>query len=304
MENGHLKDNFKQGMDTLGDLYSLGDSSLYPIIDRLHFHLNEINLVQRVASTEQEFSSLRRLFNKEIDYLVSDFFREQPIGVKVDILNNLENPNLRTLDRLVATFPLAGDVCRLFSFQKNVCITITNNKFSFCGDVPLGLDFEALRLESYRLTRLFLDKNILFTFQVFETNSSDTFSIQFDFHMDGDDSPLLIHVKEDTVLSLSPVMKAFSRPLEDIEKIGEHNIFFINEDYKATPLDRLNLLNFIQDQNYHLFHFPFLFRPISLIIKRSIYGGTGAIDSGRLSNLSEENSLKVLPINLFEIFQK
>lgn len=304
MEKGHLKDNFKQGMDALGDLYGLGDSSIYPVIDRLHFHFNELRQSKKDTPREHEFGALRRLFNQEINHLVVEFFRDQPSGTKVDILDQLKRPDLKTLDNLITSFPLASDVCGLFNFQKNIQVTIENNKFSFCGEVPLNLDLEKLRLESYRLTRLFLSKNILFTFKVFETNRSDNFKIQFDFHMDGDEEPLLIQVEKETVLSLSPVMKAFTHPLEDIEKLGEHNIFLIDENYEAKPLDRSEYKKSIQDQSCHLFHFPFLFRPISLIIKTRIYGDVKAVDLDGLGSLSEGSSLKVLPINLFKIFQK
>ena len=306
MENGGLKENFEQGLETLGDLYSLGDSSLYPLFDRLHFHFNELNSLKERPRKVSEFKSLRKLFIENLNENVLNFFRDQPRGVKVDLIDMLENPDLDTLDHLASSFPLAGEVCRLFQFQKSIKITLKNDSFSFKGMVPFDINLEKLREEAYRLTRVFLKNRILFTFRVFESApGSGLFAIEFDFFLDDrGENPYLIQVDKYQVLRFSGVLGKFKRPKEDIEKVGEHNVFLLTEDFDVKKLDRIAFLECYNDKNYELFHFPFLFRPISLIIKRSIYGGKESINESKLMPLQGGKSLEVLNIDLFEIFQK
>ena len=306
MENGGLKENFEQGLETLGDLYSLGDASLYPLFDRLHFHFNELNSLKERPKRVDEFKTLRRLFINNLNENILNFFRGQSRGMKVDLVDMLENPDLDTLDHLSATFPLAGEVCNLFRFKKNIKIILRNDSFSFKGKVPFDLDLECLREEAYRLTRLFLKNRIIFTFKIFESSQEQgLFELEFDFFLDDrGENPYLIRVNETQVLRLSGVLKNFKRPKQDIEKVGEHNVFLLTEDFEVKKLDRNTFLESYNDNDYELFHFPFLFRPISLIIKRSIYGGNESINESKLMPLQSGKTLEVFNINLFEIFQK
>lgn len=305
MEQRSLKANLKQGLETLGDLYALGDANLYPLFDRLHYHLHEISSQKETIEKVDNFSSLRKVFLKEVENQLKEFFRTKPNGQIIEVVDQLKDPGLDTLDKIIDCFPVAGKVCDLFSFQGKISIALANDSFSFRGRVPFDMNFEELREETYRLTRLFLKKEVLFTFNVFETGEANTFNLEFNFHFNAKSmSPYLIQVNNDTILSLSPVVKTFTRPMADIEKVGEHSVFLIDEDLTAKKMDRFSFLKCIQDQNYHLFHFPFLFRPISLIIKRSNFGGKGTIDAQKLVPLQDEASLRVLDLDLFKIFQK
>lgn len=305
MEQRSLKTNLKQGLETLGDLYALGDANLYPLFDRLHYHLHEISSQKEKLVTVKEFSSLRKVFLKEVENQIKEFFRTKPCGQLIDVIDELNDPGLDTLDKIVDCFPVAGKVCDLFSFEGKITVSLANDNFSFKGKVPFDMDFEELREETYRLTRLFLKKEVLFTFNVFETGDSNTFNLEFNFHFNTTGmAPYLIQVNKETVLSLSPIVKTFSRPMADLEKVGEHSVFLIDEDLVAKKMDRFSFLKCIQDQNYHLFHFPFLFRPISLIIKRSNFGGKGTIEAHKLGPFQDEANLRVLELDLFKIFQK
>lgn len=305
MEEGSLKENFKQGLETLGDLYALGDSRLYPLFDRLHFHLNEINALKEKSKRVGEYRSLRRLFINNLNENILNFFRDYHRPITIDLVDTMVDPKLESLDHMSSVFPLAGEVCKLFSFQKNIKIVLKNNSFSFQGKVPFDLNLEHLREETYRLTRLFLKNNVLFTFKVLESLNKDLFELEFDFHFDDSDvAPHLIQINKSQVLKLSGVIKSFKRPMHDLEKVGEHNVFLLTEDLEVKKLDRIAFLDCYNDKNYELFHFPFLFRPISLIIKRSIYGGKESINESRLMPLQSGKSLEVLNIDLFEIFQK
>lgn len=305
MEERSLKENFKQGLETLGDLYTLGDSNLYPLFDRLHYHLHEISSFKEKNKKVEEFDSLRRVFLQEVRNQLTNFFRNKDSGQVVNVIDAMKSPTLNTLDKIVTSFELAGQVCDLFNFQGTVQITLENDHFSFRGKVAYDVDFEKVREETYRLTREFLKREVLFTFQVFETASENTFDLEFYFHLPTEgENPVLIQINKDTVLALSSVVKFFSRPMTDLEKVGDHNVFLIDENLEAKKMDRFSFLKCIQDQNYHLFHFPFLFRPISLIIKRSNFGGKGPIDAQKLVPLHGEGSLRVLNVNLFKIFQK
>ncbi len=305
MEQRSLKENLKQGLETLGDLYTLGDSNLYPLFDRLHYHLHEIGSHKEKVKNVREFRSLKKVFLKEIEGLLIEFFREKEAGQSIDVIDQLQNPGLDTLDKTLDLFPMARQVCDLFSFEDKVTITLNNDCFSFRGRVPFKLELENLREETYRLTRMFLQKETLFTFNVFETCEESSFVLEFSFHFDVEGlNPYLIQINKETVLSLSPVVKTFARPMEDLEKVGEHNVFLIDEALEAKKMDRFSFLKCIQDQNYHLFHFPFLFRPISLIIKRSIYGENGPIDAQKLVPLHGDGHLSVIEVDLFKIFQK
>jgi len=290
-----FRTNIEQGLSTLEDLYSLGDASLYPLIERLHYHFHEIENNRNQASLEKkDFRHLTRLFESELNNQVKNFFRNAGAGCQVNLINGLDDASLDQLDDIVETFPLLCEATKLFQFQKTIKIWLYNDCFSVTGEIPHDLNFEELREESYKLTRKFFKKNMLFTFKVFETNEEGSFSIKFTCHLkNSENAGVLVPLDNKKTLKLSGTMESFLIPNESFSQLGNHQVFYLNKDLvvcEATAEQKSSLLT---EKDWIVFHFPFLFRPLSLIIERA--------SADEITYSSE--GTKVLNFDLFSLIQ-
>lgn len=314
MEKSLFRKNIEQSFNTLEDLYSLGDPQLYPLIERLHFHLQEIDTgrkgeklffeeIQKPHETEG-LVNLKRVFNEEVKRQTELMFRHLPAGVSFDLINGLEDPTLGQLDQIISSFPVIKEASTLFQFQKNIKLWIANDCFSFSGDVPMELSLEDLREEAYALTRKLFHREVLLTFEVFESQHDGYFKIRFHCHLKNSDNPnLFIPVDSNKILKISGLISRFQKPLSHLYQLGEHQAYEIKPSLEIDQLTPKKIEEISSENDRILFHFPFLFRPLSLIIKKD--SGGDLSDSGEnWSDLCAQGKLSVIDVDLFSLVQK
>lgn len=302
MEVAKEKDNFKDIFNTLEDLYLLGDSSLYPLFERLHFHLNEI----KSSPTEKDgasLSQLNSLFEEKIKAEILNLFRDSDTGTQIDLLNKMKEPSLRQMDTVLKVFPLAKELIQDFEVDKKVKILIENETISFEGEVSLNKDLEGLRDQAYKLTRKLFEQRVLLTFDIFETSKKESFAIRFKFSFSHSDQKFNHQISSNKTLVLPVLFERFGVALDQIRDIGPHPIFELTESFDLKVIsDREDLDQFNTDCDL-AFHFPFLFRPISLIMR----GYNSSKEEEYLSEndgaLESSNNL-LFEIDLFSLLKK
>ncbi len=314
MEKSLFRKNIEQSLVTLDDLYSLGDPQLYPLIERLHFHLHEIDNGRKKDKLffkelhkkpkTKELKNLNRIFLNEIDRLKVELFKSLPSGVKLNLINSLEEASLEQLDQIIESFPMLRETAEVFRFENTIRLWLYNDCFSFTGEVSLEVDLESLRDRAYALTRRMFNSEILFTFEIFESNTDGYFSITFHCHLkNSENQPFFVPVDEDKILKLSGLLENFKRPLSELRHLGSHQVFEIKSSLDIEELSNENIEKVSHRNDGFLFHFPFLFRPLSLIIN----GGSGAeLSENReeWSDMCAENKLSIIELDLFSLVQK
>lgn len=305
------KDNYQKSLQTLEDLYLLGEPNLYPVIDRLYFHLEQMSLASKVSLPELTHKNLRSLFIEKVNLLVDDFFHNLSHKAKVTFDHNLNSCELSELDSIVQVLPMIFELSGQFSFERNFNISVQKEKITFKGDVSTGLDLESLRLDSYRMLRYFFSKEVWFTFDIFESRDSDFFTLGFTFTFKDPKRKLLINQGRGNFLTLNKEIEQFQQNISQLKRLGNHHIIVIGLEANVKTYDSFKSIPIPEENCRVIFHFPFLFRPISLIIKGNIDEAldSSCPDSSATGCRKEEKSpsseynLNNLEIDLFKIFQ-
>lgn len=303
MESEKLKVNFQQSMETLSDLYKLGQPAVYPLIDRLHYHVQEINDLANKRLGTKRFKSLESLYVNSINDQIKNSFQKNGFKSNISVINQFDSPSLSNLEKILLLFPESLKLCHEFQFKKFITVSLRNDGFSFEGLAPIDLDLESLRMQAYQAIRCFLNERCLFTFNIFETNSVENFKIKFNFTIeDSLNAPFAIRLSENKEVWLSSVVKSFIVPHSDFSKFQNYPTLLIDKNLNVRHHENAQNLIFKSDSEARLFHFPFLFRPLSLIIKRNFLESSEDVGSHSFDNTF--NDLDIIKIDLFKIFQK
>lgn len=302
METKRANDNFKDIYSTLEDLYLLGDSSLYPLFERLHFHLNEIKEVKKEEKVP-DLDNLSSLFEEKIKSEIVTFFRDSEVGSQIDLLNKMRNPSLRQMDTILNIFPMAKELIKDFQLHKNIQITLENETILFEGEVSLENNLEDLRDRTYMLTRRLFKERVLLTFDLFETQKRDSYRISFKFSFSHSQEKFKFDIGKDKVLMLPVLFDQFRTSLSQVEKLGPHRVYELTDSFDLKVLNREKDLDSFHQESDLVFHFPFLFRPISLIMKRYFSPKGEEYQSEKDGMLNASNSL-LFEVDLFSLLQK
>lgn len=296
------KDSFKDIFNTLEDLYLLGDSNLYPLFERLHFHLNEI----RTSPSENEgaaLSQLDKLFQEKIRSEILEFFRESDKGTQIDLLNKMKAPSLRQMDTVLKIFPLAKILIQNFEVHKKVKIQLENEDIYFEGEVPLEKNLEDLRDNAYQLTRKLFEERVLLTFDIFETHEKESFVIRFKFSFSHSDEKFQHPMGKNKTLVLPVLFDRFRVTLERIQNIGPHSFYELTENFDLKVIKDRSELDQFDTESDLAFHFPFLFRPISLIMK-GCKSPKGEEYLSEKDGMDDSSNNLLFEIDLFSLLQK
>jgi hypothetical protein len=75
-----------------------------------------------------------------------------------------------------------------------------------------------------------------------------------------------VNQKEEYLVGFSNIFCQYRTNLEDVEQVGEHNIVEIKSDLSVVHSVGLPELSRTESANKEILHFPFLFRPLSIIL--------------------------------------
>jgi hypothetical protein len=269
MELTNREHKLSKALEAIEDLYALGDTELYPLFDRLFYQIGELS---RLSSSYIEpniprYNGIESLFQKHTERLVQAYFSSLGPDCQVSFLNELKDASISRVDLICELLPHVFNAGAIFNFQKNLAIELRNNEVIFRGKVLLTDDLEKLRLDCYRLSRTFLDFRVLFTFESLEADCGSLYDIEFKFSIPEESSQVFaIKMETQKWLSFPKVIGRFQVELEKLKSIGNHKIYTIDEEYQLKGVSLNEVDEFTQKSGVTALHFPFLFRPISLII--------------------------------------
>ena len=269
MELTKKEQKFSKALEAIEDLYTLGNAELFPLFDRLFYQVGELSRFDSSALDldTPRYNSIEKLFEKHAQRLVQTYFGSLKGHCHVDLLSNLEGVGLARVDLICELLPHIFNCGDLFNFKQNLLIELNKSDITFKGKIDLPENLESLRIDCYRLSRTFLDLGVLFTFESLEADSESLYDIVFKFAMPDDDSLLLgVRLGEQRWLSFPAMIAKFRVAPEALKGIGKHKIYTIDKNYQLNNIDPENIDEFCLKSQVTALHFPFLFRPISLII--------------------------------------
>lgn len=303
--SGQFLKDFKHGMDAIEDLHRLANPSLSPVISRVHYHLAEIR--RKATESLEDHPGLLPLKNKikkEFKFLIEEAALTIENCQQLVITENNAQLNLMQWGRLIETVPTAIQMISLFPIQGMMEVLYNNKQLTVKTSLKSYHELDSIKAKVYSLSRKLFQAKCLPTFEITGPHKVE---FKFDFsHLD--DFVYSLDLKRKRV-NLSNIFPDYQIPIQKIEAIDNQTAlimsakgeFYYFEKLKASTIQTAILAG----AKPALFHFPFLFRPLSIIIPREgeIAPLDGFIGTGCEKLLTDQDFGKASkPVHSLDIF--
>ncbi len=308
--SGQFMKDFKHGMDAIEDLHRLANPSLSPVISRVHYHLAEIR--RKATESLEDHPGLKPLKSKikeEFKFLIEEAALTIENCQQLVITDNNAKLNLMQWGRLIETVPLAIQLISLFPIKGMMEVNYTNKSLVINSNLKSYHELDKIKAEVYAFSRKLFHLKCLPTFEIVGAHKVQ---FKFDFsHVDDFTYSIDLNKKR---VNLSNIFPDYQIPIQKIEAIDNQTAlimsakgeFYYFEKLKASTIQTA-ILNGAKPA---LFHFPFLFRPLSIIIPREgeIAPLDGFIGTGCEKLLTDQDfgkpSKPVHALDIFSILSK
>ncbi len=278
----NIEKNFIQGIRTLEDIYKLGGIELSPLIDRVHHHLFEIRRqAQDYVEGVECFRQIKLFLETQIDRMIYSFFKDCRSYAEFDYWKQTESLTLNKWNLILEILPEVFELIQLFELQEAVSFGITSRYIELKAGVSVDEELVGKREKAYKITRNLLKNRCLLTFDVFESAKDDLFYMSFKVdHSHSDREVYACYVNNDTLLGFSNIFAQYTLDRKGAFFLGSHLCLLIHEDGTIEKRKSLPKLCFENEFDGEIFHFSFLFRPVSIIMKRrgKLFSHTGLVD--------------------------
>jgi len=264
--------NYIQGMDVLDDIQTLSNNGLTPLINQASFHLSEVRRkAEKSINNIESFQKVSSFLEDTLDCMIRNFFLDKFPGRQL-LYQKTENPiGLKVWNRLLGVLPPVLTVVQVFPFIGTINVQVREDKVIFRGLAKVNGDIQKYRKLIYAMTRKLLAQESLFTFKVEDAGKEGMYWLELSLDVSHDVSKVYrvdLREKHGVLLGFSSIFKNYSLPISEVENLGRHLCIEINDEMKVEKFYRIpdHYLKTFGDRE--LLHFPFLFRPVSLIIPK------------------------------------
>ncbi len=166
------------------------------------------------------------------------------------------------IDRLIILLPTILSVIDQFKFVGRLDCKIETGRIVFSGAMEFDQKINEIREEIYKLTRLLFAKKSILTFELQDEGNKFFLTIVVDFMIG--ETYRVVEMADEFGMDLV-IDSLFDKFITEKRQIGAHNIIEISEHFSINSLWGVPTQ---LDKSVDLYHFNFLFRPVSLIIPR------------------------------------
>lgn len=263
-----MVEGFYKGINALDEVFSIGGKELVPIVNKIsHYFYENERIWQKRLLNSQSSKTLEGVFRKEMSGIFKGLLLSTNEISQIDFLIS-ENLNLSNWENVFSITPKLIRLIRLLGISEDLILTIEDGRLHTRGKVTHSLKSRSLRLSCYQLTRELFNIETLLTYKLEEENDQVYISLDFNFEKSDDLYYGLTLNQNKEVLLLNHFFKKFVTSVEKLSNISSHRVVEIHDDGNITYNDRLFYKSTEQMNGREIIHFPFLFRPFSIIIPR------------------------------------
>lgn len=296
-----------KSIETLLDLRGLIDKEQMGFIDQAIFYLLE---EKKNQENSRELRNIKKFVAENIERQVQKFQIKNDMTSQVNFCLNSE-VSLKTYNKIEPNLFEILELVDLFSPDSLVSINLSEKELCisfFPSSEALDLTKNnRLRPKAYFLIRKLLSQNILFTYGL---DLSNKVILSFNLEPIGT-SFFRSDLDDNTGLYLDNYFSSYQASLNKLEKLRKHLVFIFDKKGRIIKEDKIpkSILQSYKDSDfgYSIFHFSFLFRPISMIIPKGNSTGESLrpyeSNEARNAGISRISDEKVF-INLFNLFSK
>jgi hypothetical protein len=262
--------SYNHSVAAIEDLRSLVASDFKPVADLALFHMQEFKQQSDYdwCINQQAFSQVNSTLEKQIKSLFDFYSTTNKLISKVHFNHDRKTFDLTSWDRMLSTLDLILRSLSFFRFYGPISVQLKSNQLTVQAAFKKMKCEGEIRVRLYGLIREFLKKETIFTFNLNENNGLELLALNFDFSHRNDE--FLVFETDSRPLAFSSVLKRYE--LKNKESLGDmkHQVVIVDSSYQLSTYDRIPMeflnSNLANGSSISMYHLPFLFKPLSLII--------------------------------------
>ncbi len=267
------QDDFEQGLKTLEDIQYLSEFSISPLIGRAYYHLSEMKRKADSLRLGQvsEFDKVSKVLDQKLEEIFTDFYSNKNKFKDFEYRKETNKIDLQKWNLILEIVPEVLSIVSLFHYHGRVETNLNENRIQISGYIRQDSSLEMNRKFIYVITRKLLRQKVLLTFNLEEASRTGLFKLDLKVDISHDDS-LVYRVLfkpnqyQHYLIGFSNIFCYYRSLIDDVKMVGEHNIVEVQNDLSVRHSYTVPDLSRIDSANKEILHFPFLFRPVSIIL--------------------------------------
>lgn len=295
MSEKNYQYDFEKSLSTLEDIQMLSEFSVSPLVSHAYYYLTEMKRKADAISSGRvaQFDQVGKVLDEKLSLIIEEFFCNKSRFKNFSFKKQTQNIDLKKWNLVLETIPEILSLVTLFNYHGSVDVAFDENKFLISGLILEDGNLERSRKLIYVITRKLLREKVLLTFNLEKTARTGLFKLDLKADLSHDETlEYRVHFKlnknEHYMVGFSNIFTQYRTQLEDVQAVGKHNVVEIGCDMSVKHYMGLPELTRIESANKEILHFPFLFRPLSIILPMK-----GKLVTTSLSrSLDDENKRK------------
>lgn len=273
IEKKSYQTDYENSLKTLEDIQYLSEFSISPLIGRAYYHLSEMKRKADALKLGQvsEFEYVSQVLDQKSEEIFNDFFSNKSKYKEFEYKKSTSKIDLQKWNLILEIIPEVLSVVSLFHYLGKVEANLNENRLSISGHIRQDTNLEYNRKFIYVVTRKLLKKQVLLTFKLEESGRTGLFNLVLKVDISHDDSLDYRVLFKPTqtmhyLIGFSNIFCHYRCLIDDVKMIGEHNVIEVCNDLSVRNTFAIPDLSRIESANKEILHFPFLFRPVSIIL--------------------------------------
>lgn len=261
-----VEKNFLKAMEALEDLQKIGGTSFSPLIQQAVHHISEIK--REAKSSVNDISSFKKISNflkDRVDDVLKNYLAKNPTCNQINYSPLREEIELEAWDKILDFLPVFLEFHSQFEFAGAMDVEVNRTRLKTRVLLDKSQDFLALRPRVYSFTKYFLKRNALLSFNM-ESESDEYIVLSFQLDFETSDDWAFGFNIGDYVVGMTSLLSRFEITKERAQSLTKHVCLEIKENSEVKKLDAIPEEILSENSDKTILHFPFLFRPLSLII--------------------------------------
>lgn len=277
MERRHpetsYQDDFEKSLSTLEDIQLLSEFSLSPLIGRAYYYLSEMKRKadEKVVGPVKAYDHVAKVLDEKLESIIAEFFSNKSKFKGYAYSKSTSKIDLKKWNLILEILPEVLSVVSLFNYHGSMDVRLDDSRLLVSGIILEEGHLQMNRKFIYVVTRKLLRQKVLLTFNLEKTSRLGMFRLDLKVDISHDES-LVYKVKfnvssnETYCVGFSNIFCHYRALLENVKEVGEHTVIEVGSDLSVKTFMGVPDLTRLESANKEILHFPFLFRPVSIIL--------------------------------------
>jgi len=266
-------EDFEKSLSTLEDIQLLSEFSLSPLIGRAYYYLSEMKRKadEKVDGPVKNYDQVAKVLDEKLESIFTEFFSNKSKFKGFDYYKSTSKIDLKKWNLILELVPEVLSVVTLFNYHGNVDVRLDDSRLLVSGMILEEGHLQMNRKFIYVVTRKLLRQKVLLTFNLEKTTRPGLFRLDLKVDISHDEALIYkvkfnVGPKENYCVGFSNIFCHYRALLEDVKEMGEHNVIEVGNDLAVRSFMGVPDLSRLESANKEILHFPFLFRPVSIIL--------------------------------------